>query len=351
MIGANAVCASRFEMNSTPAETTRLTLPALVTLVRDALVACGTAEPAASAVATALAAAEADGLMNHGIARAPSFCDSVRAGKIDGIAVPVVTQRRPGIIEVDANNGFAHPAIEAGTDALLEAAKSQGVAAMHIRRAYSAHVVGYHVERLARGGVLALGFANSPASMAPPGGKRGVLGTNPIAFAVPLADGSVMVVDQASSVIAKSEIVDRNAANEPLQPGWALDAEGQPTLSAADALKGTLLPSGGYKGFNIAMLVELMAAAFANSALGVEAPPFADMKSGPMNLGQTFIAFDFGADAAGKANGLVDALRAAGGRVPGSRRVAARAAAEEAGIVLPTALYRQMLSYTAPTGA
>lgn len=328
-------------------DVTHLSTTALVELVREALTACGTAEPAANSVARALAAAEADGLVNHGLARAPSFCDSVAAGKIDGKATPEVSRPRPGIVEVDANHGFAHPAIEAGTDALIEAARAQGVAVLRIRRAYSAHVIGYHTEQIARRGALVLGFANSPASIAPPGGKRGVLGTNPISFAMPAGGDSVIVVDQAASVIAKSEITDRNAAGEALEPGWALDADGNPTLSAADALKGTMVPSGGYKGFNIAILVEMMAAVLSDGALGTEAPPFADMKSGPMNLAQTFIAFDVTEANKAKLSVLMDTIRQEGGRVPGARRLSRRTSAETEGVSIPTTLYERMRAYAA----
>ncbi len=149
---------------------------------------------------------------------------------------------------MDARDGLAHVAIEAGLEPTAEAARGQGVASLIIHNASSAHVLGYHTERIAKQGFLVLGFANAPASMAPPGCAKPVFGTNPLSMALPRMNAEPILIDQAASTVAKSEIVDRAAAGESIPLGWALDVDGSPTTSSADALRGTMMPSGGAKG-------------------------------------------------------------------------------------------------------
>ena len=132
---------------------------------------------------------------------------------------------------------------------MTEAARSQGVGVMTVHNSYNCGVLGHHAERIAEAGLLGLCFTNAPASIAPTGGKTPVIGTNPFALGVPGGDsygGDVaFVIDQSASAIAKSEIMLRNREGEAIEPGWALDADGQPTTDAAAALKGSMVPSGG----------------------------------------------------------------------------------------------------------
>jgi (2R)-3-sulfolactate dehydrogenase (NADP+) len=330
--------------------TSHLTLAQLCDIVRSALSASGASDQAANSLADAFIAAEADGLVNHGVARLPMFCEHLLIGKIKGQAVPVVSKPSAGVVVVDAAHGLAHPAIDAGLPELLETARRQGVAALAIRRAYSAHVIGYHTERIAAQGFVALGFANAPASIAPAGGKAGVFGTNPISFAIPRHGNDPIVIDQAASVIAKSEIVDRAAHDDQIPLGWALDVDGNPTTSAKDALKGTMMPAGGYKGVNIALLAETLAAVTAGGTLAIDTAPFADINSGPMELGQFFLAIDAQAISGGSAFNAIDLLASAfiaqGARLPGSRRLENRRRAQSAGVSIRKDLHEKILSYT-----
>lgn len=326
--------------------TRRVSVDELRALTTAAILRAGAGEPAAAALCDALVTAEMDGLPNHGLARLGGFCDHIKINKVDGRAVPQVSTPQPAHVSVDAGNGLAHPAIEAGIAPAVAVALRQGIALLTIRRAYSAHVLGYHTERMARQGVMALGFANAPASIAPLGGKTKMLGTNPLSFAVPRDGDDPILVDQAASVIAKSEITDRAAAGEDVPLGWVLDSEGNPTTSAVEGLKGTMVPSGGYKGFNLAMLVEVMTACLTGGVTGVDCLPFADMTSAPMNLSQSFILIDMSASSSGAGGPLVDriveALATRGGRLPGQRRFRNRRKALAEGVLLSEALIARL---------
>lgn len=319
-------------------EMTVMNLEEIEDLAQRALVAAGTSEANARPLAVATAATEADGVASHGLAYIPIYCEHVQCGKVDGQAVPIMARPSPALITVDAATGFAHPAIDLGFEALVPAAREFGIAALAVKNSYNCGVLGYHTLRLAREGLLAFGFTNAPASIAPVGGRRPVVGTNPFSLAAPDGEGSAAIlIDQSASVIAKSEIMKHAREGLPIPSGWALDPEGQPTTDPEIALKGSMAPSGGYKGVGVALMVEIMAAAMSGATLGVDASPFSGTKGGPPKTGQFFIAINPDATSGGlfaaRLKALVDEMHEQPGvRVPGDGRRAARRRAAKQGV-------------------
>ena len=337
--------------SAAPGQAIHLSLVQVRALSLEALLGAGVAPGNAATVADSVAAAEADGIHSHGLARLPTYCEHARVGKIDGAALPLLHQLRPGLVQVDACDGFAHPAIDLGLPALLASAAAQGIAALAVQRSYNCGVVGFHVERIAAAGFVGLGFVHAPASMAPHGGTRPVFGTNPVAIAVPRAGCAPMVLDQSSSVVAKSEIVVHQQRGEAIPLGWALDSQGLPTSDPSAALNGgSMLPAGGVKGAGIALLVELLAAWATGANLSIDAPSFADNLGGSPRTGQFFIALDIGPMAGPDAPNRLERLFASvlsqdGARLPGERRLAARIRTAREGIFLPAALHARILTY------
>ncbi len=330
-----------------------LTVREIESLVAAALVAAGTSEGNAAPLARAVAHAERDGLASHGLMYVPTYCAHVRCGKVDGTAIPVMTRPRHGVVAVDAGAGFAHPAIALGFDCLIPAARETGIACLAVSQSYNCGVLGYHVEHLADAGLLGLGFTNAPASIAPAGGKRPVIGTNPLALGVPGPDGAAIIIDQSASVIAKSELMKRVRRGEPIPEGWALDSEGHPTTDPAAATAGTMAPSGGYKGVGLGILTEIMAAALTGATLGIDAAPFSGDAGGPPRTGQFFIAIAPEAPSGGLFADRVAALVAAitaqpGARLPGSRRIAARTRADRDGIKVDPDVLAQVQALATP---
>lgn len=329
---------------------TTMTLDEIRQLAIDALVGAGVSEVAATSVARSTWRAERDGVRSHGLLYVPIYCEHVQCGKVDGTALPVVETPKPAIVRVDAVSGFAHPAIDAGFDALVSTARNQGIGVMTVFNSYNCGVLGHHAERLAEHGLLGLCFTNAPASIAPTGGSRPVIGTNPFALGVPAAgNGVAFVIDQSASAIAKSEIMLRHREDQPIEPGWALDAGGNQTLDAGEALKGSMVPSGGAKGFGAGLMVEIFAAAVAGAVLGKDASPFSGTAGGPPNTGQCFIAVDTQATSGGlygeRVTSLVEALvEQPGTRLPGSRRFAARGKTAD-GVNVDTALIDRIRAY------
>jgi (2R)-3-sulfolactate dehydrogenase (NADP+) len=308
----------------------RMSVAEIEALAVGALQKHGASPAQAKALAAGIAGAERDGIRSHGLMYLPVYCEHLACGKVIGNAEPVLSKPAPGSITVDAGSGFAHAAIDLGLPELMAAARTQGIASLAVRNSYNCGVLGFHTERIAAAGLVALGFTNSPASIAPWGARKPVLGTNPWSLAVPDGKGGVrFVIDQSASVIAKSEVIKRSKSGEAIPEGWALDAEGRPTTDPAAGLKGTMVPAGGYKGVGAALLVEVFAACLAGATPGIQASPFSGPAGGPPKTGQFFIAIAPEASSGGafadRLSVVVEALGAeTGGRLPGGRRAAAR---------------------------
>jgi (2R)-3-sulfolactate dehydrogenase (NADP+) len=331
-----------------------LTLQQVEELTQRALVASHVREDNARAVTRSVVASEADGIHSHGLARLPTYCEHARCGKIDGHADPAVERVAPGGTRVDARAGFAHPAIDRGLEAWLPRVGEQGSGGLAITNSYNCGVVGYHVERIAEAGYIALGFVNAPASIAPWGGANPVFGTNPLACAIPRAATAPLVIDQSSSVVAKSEIVVHKQRGEAIPEGWALDADGQPTTDPEAALQGSMVPMGGYKGAGIALIVEIMAAALTGSHLAIEASSFATNEGGSPRTGQFFLGIDPGVFAGADFGERLEKLVAAiddqeGTRLPGQGRLKARERTQSEGIEIAADLYERLRRYAEAT--
>lgn len=326
----------------------RLTLDEIKERAYRALLASETSPANADSVAISLAAAEADGIASHGLLRLPTYCAHARSGKVDGFAEPALSRAAPAVMRVDARNGFAHPAIDVALRELPALAREHGIAAAAVHRSYNSGVMGHHVEQLARQGFVALAFANAPAVLAPWGGRRPLLGTNPVAFAAPRSEDGPIVIDQASSVVARGEIMLRAQRGEAIPETWGFDFAGQPTHDPGKVLDGgSLAPAGGYKGANMALIVEVMAATLTGALHSFESGSLTADDGKHAGVGQLFIAFEperlGGSGFQGRLEALCEAILAEpGARLAGSRRYAARADAKAHGVEVPSELLEKL---------
>ena len=324
-----------------------LSLPEAEQLVAHALGRSRTSHDNARTVARALVLAEADGIKTHGLLRTAFYAAQAKAGKVDGFATPSVKTPRPGVAVIDANNGFAYPAIDLALSLLPRMTQASGIAAAGIGRSHHCGAAGHHVERLADAGLVALFFANGPAAMAPWGGRRAVFGTNPIAFACPLPDRAPIVVDLSLSKVARGNVMAAAKKGEPIPEGWALDAGGRPTTDATAALEGTMVPLGDAKGTALALMVELIAAGMTGSNYAAEASSYFDAEGPPSMTGQFIIAMDPSVFASGVERFAVLARAIEqddGARLPGMRRYALRKRVQTDGLMVSDALLAEINS-------
>lgn len=322
-----------------------LTIPQAEALVAAALERCNTAPANAQAVARALVAAEVDGQSGHGLRRVESYGPQARSGKVDGRATPTLHPTAAATARVDAANGFAYPALEGACTWLETRAPETGIAAAAVFRSHHCGVAGHWVERLARKGLVAMLFANTPQAIPPAGGNAALFGTNPIAFACPGA--TPLVIDLSLSKVARGKIMAAKQKGQPIPEGWALDAEGRPTTDAAAALAGSMLPIGDAKGAALALMVEVLSAGVTGANFGHEAASFLDTAGDPPGTGQLLLALSpeaLGgpgfADRLARLTGAI--LAQPGTRLPGAGKAARRAKAAAEGFEIDDAVIRSI---------
>ena len=269
--------------------------------------------------------AENQGIKSHGFHYLPIYCLHLKCGKVKGSATPKFSAISNVAFKVNADNGFAHRAISLGMEKLIPSAKKNGISSLAISNSYNCGVLGYHTKNIAKKKLLAIGFTNAPASIAPLGGIKPVVGTNPISIAIYNKGDIKIIIDQSASVVAKSEISVRAKLGEKIPEGWAFGPDGKSTTDAKIALKGTMAPAGAYKGFGIGLFVEIMSACLTGSNLGIEASSFANDQGGPPGTGQFFIAINpekFSNTFEEKIEKIVQSIKnQENTRVPGSKRM------------------------------
>jgi delta1-piperideine-2-carboxylate reductase len=320
-----------------------LSLDDIHALAMRALMANGSDQRNADATAANMTLAERNGCTSHGIFRVPGYVKSLKAGKINGRADPKVSRLGPCVVQVDGDMGMAPLAQSVGLPVLAEAAKENGMAALAIRRAHHYAALWPETETLAKQGLAAMAFVNSPPYMTAAGGKTKFFGTNPMAFAFPRPDGGTMVWDQASSMMARGEISIAQRDGHPIPEGAGVDPNGNPTTDPAAILAGAQLPFGGYKGGAIALMVDLMCGPLIGEVSSQEAGTEDNGDGGPATGGQLILAFDpakFGApDAIDRGERLFQAMLGQEGvRLPGDRRHAARDRTPTVGVDVPKSL-------------
>lgn len=271
----------------------QVTLDDIEAATRKALLAHGASQNAADAVADAVREAEATGNKICGLYYLQSYCDQLLSGRVNGQVTPKVATPRPGTVIVDAGLGFAQPAFAAGLNAAISAARANGTASLAICHAHTCTSLGYFTGQIARNGLVAIGFTNASAIVAPPGGRTRVLGTNPIAFSVPDGHGGVaMQFDQSTTTVALGKITMANTAGERIPEGWAVDKDGKPTTDPAAALQGSLVSMGGYKGWGFGLMAELLAAGMTGGALSRDVVGLKTPDGPPHDLGQFYLLID-----------------------------------------------------------
>ena len=237
--------------------------------------------------------------------------------------------------------------LEAARAELVKLAGDSVVAVAGIHHSHHFGQAGFHVERLAEKGLVALMVGNSPSAMAPWGGSKGIFGTNPIAFAAPRRNAPPLVIDLSLSKVARGKVMAAAKTGEKIPEGWALDPAGNPTSDPEAALAGTMIPMGDAKGAALALMVEILSASLIGANHAFEASSFFTAEGPPPGVGQFILAIDPARMSGGtffeRLEILVTALEEQeGARLPGSRRLASREKAARDGIQVPGVLLKEI---------
>lgn len=296
------------------------------------LMAAGMPDAAASRTAWCLVAADLWGVASHGLMRLPFYLHRMHCGGLDPRARLRTVRDTGPLVTVDGGAGLGHWQLWWAAETARDRARRYGVAAVALGNSGHCGALGLYVLPLVEAGVAGMVLSHGPAVMPPWGGVSPVLSTSPVAVGVPLAaagsdDGDPLIVDLATSAVARGTIAHRAQADVPLEPGWAFGPEGAPTTDAREALRGMLAPLGGAKGYALAVAVEALTAALIGPCLSHEVADMFDPEDEqlPQRIAHLLVAFDarrlaVDGDGIGRMGDLADAVRDAGGRLPGERR-------------------------------
>jgi L-2-hydroxycarboxylate dehydrogenase (NAD+) len=228
----------------------------------------------AEIIADSIVYAHQRGKGTHGIGRLPIY-----ARKIKENLMPVETKfcaitDSLAICLYDAQHGFGQVAAYKGMKIAIEKAKKFGVGVVGIRHSNNFGAAGFFVDLAAKNNMIGFIFANSSPAIAPIGGKIPILGTNPIGIGFPGGHNKpAVILDMATSNAARGKIRLAAKNEESIPVDWALDSNGNPTIDPIEALKGSMVPVGGHKGFGLSLIVDVLAGLLTGSAFGGDVKP------------------------------------------------------------------------------
>ena len=264
----------------------------LVNVVTQLATAMGVPAGDAALFAEVLVDADVNGVSTHGVSRLNIYLKRIELGLIDPKAKLEIDRRAGGVLVLDAGNGLGQVQARKALDLLMPMARQNGVAAATVRNSQHFGALSWYANCAARQGMVLLAMTNCEPAMSPEGGYEAFFGTNPIAASFPTGKGFPVKIDLATSGVARGNIIAAQKKGEPIPLGWALDAEGNPTTDASQALLGTVLTMAGHKGYALAMMVELFSGVLSGSGVGPDVGSMYKNLDRKQDVGHFFCLFD-----------------------------------------------------------
>ena len=256
------------------------------------LIKQGVNEEEASVITTSLVEADMSGVGSHGVSRLKIYMKRMEEGVVSKKGEMTVESESPGSLALDAHNSMGIVAGVKAIDLAIEKAKIAGSVFVTVKHSNHFGPAAFFTRRAADQGFIALAASNAPPNMAPGGASEAYIGTNPLSIAVPTGDKKHIVLDMATSVVAQGKIIMAAKDNKEIPEGWAITKDGNPTTDPHEALKGTVLPFGGPKGYGIALLIDIFSGILSGADFG---PYLHNMWTDfvtPQNVGHVFHIID-----------------------------------------------------------
>lgn len=254
----------------------------------------GVSEGDARLLTDSLIEANLRGVDTHGVTRMMTvYVKRIQTRVVNPLTKLEVLRDRASTALIHCHNGIGQVASDFAMDTAIEKAKTTGTAFVLTTHSNHYGAAAYWAMKALDQGMIGFSATNGPASVAPTGGRDLMLGTNPFAIAIPAGKEPAFVLDLATTVVARGRILLYAKQDKELEPGWAFDAQGRPTTDPHEAVKGLLAPIGGYKGYGIALAIDLISGVLSGSLYGAHFPGFlADNMTDPTDVGSIFAAVD-----------------------------------------------------------
>lgn len=326
-----------------------IAVDALHNFVQRALESLGVCSSDARTTADVLVTTDTWGVNTHGTKLLLGYSRRLRAGGLRTDAEPFVASEGPAWAIVDGQTTLGQVASVFAMRQAIKKARQVGVAYVGLRNSCHFGGAGYYAWMAAREGLIGLAMANDIPSVAAPGSRGAVIGSNPIAYAVPAGDRDPIMLDVSIATVAGGKVYACQKRGEPIPDGWLIGPDGRPTRDASLFPKqATLAPMSAHKGFGIGLLIESLAAAMTGAAMTTQVGNwmFGDL-SRKTNHGAAFLALDAAAMSSKseferRISGLIDEVQAAAPAddcervmVPGQREWENRRRALADGLRLP----------------
>jgi LDH2 family malate/lactate/ureidoglycolate dehydrogenase len=261
-------------------------------LATRALTGLGLSPTDAGDAARILVLGDLFGVHTHGVSRLESYGERLRVGGINPKAEIRMERVAPAIVKIDGDNAVGTLVGYRALESAMQVAREFGIGVAFARNSNHFGAIAPYSLIAAEAGFASIIGSNSSTTIAPTGGREAKVGNSPVAFGIPNPEGRPMILDMAVSVVARAKIRDALKRGEPIPDTWATDKEGRPTTDPKAALDGFLLPIGGYKGYGLALIVDLFAGLLSGAAYLTHVTSWVDEPEAPQNLGHFFILID-----------------------------------------------------------
>jgi LDH2 family malate/lactate/ureidoglycolate dehydrogenase len=218
----------------------------------------GVKEDDAKTIAESLVMADLRGVDSHGVARLPAYVEKVIRGLIDPLGTIEVVREHGATALIDAHSNFGQIAAMRATHLVAQKARRFGVASVGVRNSNHFGMAAHYALKLTEQKLICMIFSNGPPAIAPWGGRTPILGTNPICMGFPAGKNDSIILDMATSTVARGKIRLAVLKREKIPEGWAFDEAGNPTSDPVAALRGSLSPIGGPKGYGLALSLDMI---------------------------------------------------------------------------------------------
>jgi len=261
-----------------------------------ALLKVGVGEHDARTTADVLVTTDAWGVFTHGVKALGGYIRRIRAGGIRVDARPRITSEGPGWANVDGGSGLGMVASTFAMRAAIAKARACGIGYAGVYNSCHFGAAGYYAAMAAGEDMIGLAMANDAPSVTAPGASGRVIGSNPLAYAVPAGSGSPILLDMATSTVAGGKVTSAHALGKLIPEGWVIGLDGRPTTDpGAFPAGGALTPMAGHKGYGLALLIESLSAVLTGAAITRQVATWAiGDPSVPTGHGAAFIAIDIG---------------------------------------------------------
>lgn len=278
-----------------------------------ALTAAGVDTAQAAVFADCLATADLYGVTSHGSRMLSAHLDKLVRGEYNLTPQFTVLRETAAFAVIDGENAIGAVSADHCMRYAMDKCKTSGMFTVYSRNNNTFGPAFYYPLKAAQAGYIALIASNSPAQMAPIGGKQKMLGTNPFAAVIPVEGSDPLIIDMATSVVAKSKFKEYKEQGLPLPSGWALDENGKPTTDPDEGMRGLVLPMAGFKGYSIAMLIDILSGVLSGAAYLNNVGRFYSEDGACMNVGFYITVIDpvqvLGEDAPATLREFTQALR------------------------------------------